>query len=95
MKTRERGGKAETIPGYTTEILCAKAKEYGIYIHSGSFTEEIPGETRAYNTSVIIDPDGKIISTYRKLHTFDVTLPDGTVCDESERIHPGDSIANR
>lgn len=86
------GGQAETIPGYTTEKLMAKAKQHGIFIHSGSFAEFIPGEARAYNTSVIIDPAGVIIAKYRKLHTFDVTLPDGTVCDESTRIHPGDKI---
>lgn len=86
------GGGHETIPGYTTEILMAKAKEHGIYIHSGSFCEYIPGEERGYNTSVIIDPEGNIISTYRKLHTFDITMPDGTVADESARIRPGDDI---
>ncbi|MBR6114426.1 MAG: carbon-nitrogen hydrolase family protein [Oscillospiraceae bacterium] len=86
------GGGHEPIPGYTTEKLMAKAREHGIYIHSGSFAEEIPGETRAYNTSVIIDPNGEIIATYRKLHTFDVTLPDGSVQDESARIRPGDEI---
>ena len=86
------GGGHETIPGYTTEILMAKAREHGIYIHSGSFCEKIPGGEKAYNTSVIIDPEGEIIARYRKLHTFDVTLPDGTVCDESARVHPGDEI---
>jgi len=86
------GGKHEQIPGYTTEKLMAKAKEHGIYIHSGSFCEEIPGEERAYNTTVMINPQGEIIAKYHKLHTFDVTLPDGTVCDESARIHPGDEI---
>ena len=45
------GGGAESVPGYTTEILSAKAKEYGIYIHSGSFSEVIPGEERFFNTS--------------------------------------------
>lgn len=86
------GGAGETIPGYTTDLLAAKAREHGLYVHSGSFCELIPGETRAYNTSVIIDPKGKVISTYRKLHTFDVTLPDGTICDESARVHPGTEI---
>ena len=86
------GGKHEQIPGYTTEKLMAKAKEHGIYIHSGSFCEEIPGEERAYNTTVMINPQGEIIAKYHKLHTFDVTLPDGTVCDESARMHPGDEI---
>ncbi len=86
------GGGHEDIPGYTTEKLAAKAKEHGIYIHSGSFAENIPGEERAYNTSVIINPNGEIIAKYHKIHTFDVTLPDGTVADESARIHPGDEI---
>ena len=40
----------------------------------------------------MINPQGEIIAKYHKLHTFDVTLPDGTVCDESARIHPGDEI---
>lgn len=86
------GGKHEPVPGYTTSILMEKAKEHHIYIHSGSFCEEIEDEERAYNTSVIINPDGEIIAKYRKLHTFDVTLPDGTVCDESARVRPGDGI---
>lgn len=86
------GGGAETIPGYTTEILIQKAMEHKMYIHSGSFAEFIPGEERAYNTTVFISPNGEIIAKYRKLHTFDVTLPDGTVCDESARIKPGDEI---
>ena len=86
------GGAAETVPGYTTERLAAKAKEHGIYIHSGSFSESIPGEDRAYNTSVIIAPDGEIIARYSKLHTFDVTLPDGSVQCESAKIRPGEGI---
>ena len=86
------GGGHEPIPGYTTQLLMEKAKEHGIYIHSGSFMEKIPEEERAYNTSVLIDPEGQIIAHYRKLHTFDVTLPDGTVCDESARVRPGDRI---
>lgn len=86
------GGGHEPIPGYTTQLLMDKAKEHGIYIHSGSFCEKNPEEERAYNTSVLIDPEGQIIAHYRKLHTFDVTLPDGTVCDESSRVHPGDKI---
>ena len=86
------GGGAEPVPGYTTDLLSAKAKEHGIYIHSGSFSEVIPGEERFFNTSVIIDPEGEIIARYSKLHTFDVTLPDGSVQRESARIRPGGGI---
>ena len=87
------GGGAESVPGYTTGLLAAKAKEHGIYIHSGSFSEMIPGEDRSYNSSVIIDPEGAIIAHYSKLHTFDVTLPDGSVQRESARIRPGEGIS--
>ena len=86
------GGGYENIPGYTTEILMAKAKEHKMYIHSGSFCKAVEGENRAYNTSVIIDPEGKIIGEYHKLHPFDITMPDGTVNKESDRIRPGDEI---
>ena len=86
------GGGRETVPGYTTERLMAKAREHGLYIHSGSFYELLPGEQRAANCSVLIDPEGRIIAKYRKVHVFDGVLSDGTVCTESDRIRPGDSV---
>lgn len=39
------GGGREEIPGYTTERLCAKAKEHGIYIQGGSITQALPGKS--------------------------------------------------
>ena len=86
------GGQAESIPGYSTEILAAKAREHGIFVHCGSLREAIPGETRSYNTTVLLNPLGEVAATYRKLHTFDVSLADGTVANESERIKPGKEI---
>ena len=86
------GGGRGPVPGYSTEPLMEKAKEKGIFIHGGSITEEIPGERRAYNTSVLIGPDGRILSEYRKLHTFDITLADGKAFRESDRVCPGESM---
>lgn len=86
------GGGKESIPGYTTELLCEKAKEHGIYIHGGSITEEIPGERRSRNTSVLISPEGEILAEYRKMHMFDITLADGTPFNESDRVEPGTEI---
>lgn len=87
------GGQHESVPGYSTEILARKARQHGIFVHCGSLAEAIPaGDGRAYNTTVMLDDKGAIIATYRKLHTFDVTLPDGTVYNESARIKPGSEI---
>lgn len=90
-RVREEDGP-EPIPGLTTDLLREKAREHGIFIHGGSFAEVKPGDERSFNTTVMIDPQGAIIAKYSKMHTFDVTLPDGTVCDESARIFPGDRI---
>lgn len=86
------GGGYEPIPGFSTEPLMRQAKARGVFIHCGSVEEAIPGDERGYNTSVLIDTEGRIVATYRKLHTFDVTLPDGSVQKESSRIKPGSDI---
>ena len=86
------GEEPEPIPGPTAELLMEKARQYKVHIHGGSFSELNPEGGRPFNTTVMIDAHGAIVACYRKLHTFDVTLPDGTVCRESARVHPGDEI---
>jgi len=44
-----------------------------------------------YNTSALISPGGQIAATYRKLHLFDVDIPDGARYRESEQVAPGDA----
>jgi predicted amidohydrolase len=88
------GGADEAIPGYSTDILARKARQHGMFIHCGSIREENPGDKRFFNTSVVLDKTGQVIAKYRKLHTFDVTLPDGTVFNESERVKAGSNIVS-
>ncbi len=87
----------ETVPGYSTEILMAKAKEHGIFINCGTIKEvaEEGAEDgdKPYNTSVLINDKGEIISKYRKLHLFDVILGDVATL-ESSRNRPGKEIVN-
>lgn len=87
-----QGGGKESVPGHTTDILCKKAKEHRVYIHGGSITEEIPGERGSRNVSVFISSEGQILSAYRKLHMFDITLADGTPFNESDKVKPGEEI---
>ncbi len=82
----------ECIPGNTTNLLAQKAYNYNVYIHGGSIHEHIEGDDRAYNTSIIMSPDDEVIARYRKLHTFDAVLSDGTTSEESTRILPGDDV---
>lgn len=46
-------------------------------------------EGKAVNRQILIDPEGKIISRYDKIHMFDVDLPGGESHRESDRICAG------
>lgn len=83
---------AEAIPGPTTELLAAKAREHHIWIHGGSISEVNPDGPRTYNTTVLVNPQGEIVARYSKLHNFDMTLPDGSSVRESDRKEPGKEV---
>lgn len=83
---------AEPVPGPLTDRLGAKARQHGIYLHAGSILERVEGEPRLFNTSVVFDPAGDLIATYRKIHLFDVDLDGDTSYRESDSIAPGDEI---
>lgn len=82
---------AEPIPGPTIEQLADRARRHGIWVHGGSIPERIPGEERYCNTSVVLDPAGRIVARYRKIHLFDVEAG-GRVYRESAAVAPGDEV---
>ena len=47
------------------------------------------GSDKAANRAVLIDAEGQIVSTYDKLHMFDVDLPNGDRYRESSLYEPG------
>ncbi|CAB4479034.1 unnamed protein product [Rhizophagus irregularis] len=49
---------------------------------------------RIYNTHLLIDSQGSIIETYRKLHLFDINIKDGPIHLESESTIRGEKICN-
>ena len=58
---------AEPVPGYTVDKLGAIAKENGIYVVA-SILER--ADDKIYNTAVLIDPGGELLTKYRKMHLF-------------------------
>ena len=54
--------------GLTTPLFdAARALGIGFYLGYAELTEE-RGETRHYNTSILVDPAGDIVGRYRKIH---------------------------
>jgi predicted amidohydrolase len=83
---------AEPIPGPTSQWLSGVAEELGIYLLGGSILEAIPGATKAYNTSLLFGPQGRLLARYRKIHLFDVDLKEGVSTRESDTRAPGDQV---
>jgi predicted amidohydrolase len=59
---------AETESGPTVRMCAAVAKDLGAYVHVGSIVERAGGAL--CNTSVLVDPQGKVAHRYSKLHVF-------------------------
>ncbi|MDH3747065.1 MAG: carbon-nitrogen hydrolase family protein [Gammaproteobacteria bacterium] len=75
-------------------FLADAAKRHGLWIIGGSIPLTSPDEKRVYGACVVINSDGDASAIYRKIHLFDVDLPD---CDESYResnsMYPGNETA--
>jgi deaminated glutathione amidase len=80
---------AAELPGPMTEPFAALARKAGAWILLGSLAERSGDPRRPYNTSVLLDPRGRIAATYRKRHLFDVSIDDGPSDRESARTTPG------
>jgi len=83
---------AETIPGPTVNMLCTKAKESHVYVLGGSLAERVNKAEKVFNTSVLIDPSGRILAKYRKIHLFDVEIGQQLVLKESDIFEYGDKL---
>ena len=73
---------AEPVPGPTSTMLCALAKELAVHL-AGSLFERCPSGA-FHNTSILIAPNGRIVGQYRKMH-----IPDDPGFYEKHYFTPG------
>jgi predicted amidohydrolase len=60
-----------------------------VWLAAGSFVE-LQGAER-FNTAPLVDPEGRLRATYRKVHLFDVEVP-GAGVHESDVFTPGAEV---
>lgn len=75
---------AEPIPGPTSQRIAAVAKKTGMTIITSLFEKRAPGVY--HNTTIILDEQGEIAGTYRKMH-----IPDDPLFYEKYYFTPGDT----
>ena len=81
--------KPEGVDGEFAEFFAAAARELGIWVHAGSFHEAGPDDHRTFNTSLIFDPRGSLVASYRKIHLYDVEIAGRVSYQESRSVAPG------
>ena len=74
---------AEPIPGPSTKLFGEIARQLGVVIVTSLFEKRAPG--LYHNTAVVIERDGTIAGTYRKMH-----IPDDPAYYEKFYFTPGD-----
>ena len=79
----DRFDMAETIPGPSTDLLCATALECNVVIVASLFEKRAAG--MYHNTAVVLEKNGSIAGKYRKMH-----IPDDPAYYEKFYFTPGD-----
>ncbi len=74
----------------TLKAISEAAEKFNIYIVAGSIPELKEG--KLYNSSFILDRNGEIIGSHRKMHLFDIDIPGKIIFKESENLSAGNQI---
>ncbi len=91
-REEDRIAGAEPIDGPTISAVRDAARRRSIHVIAGSIPERIPIPGKTGNTCVLVAPDGEIAGVYRKIHLFDVEIPDGARYAESKTVEPGHEV---
>jgi len=86
----QRLAGAEPLEGPTLGAVRELARRRRIWVVAGSVSEKVDAPGKTANTSVLVSDEGAIAASYRKIHLFDVNIPDGARYAESESVLPGD-----
>jgi predicted amidohydrolase len=68
--------------------FASAARSHAAWLLIGSIGVK-SSDGRTFNRSILLDPSGRIVARYDKLHLFDVDLGDGKIYRESATIAPG------
>ncbi len=74
----------------TLKSISKAAKDSNMYVIAGSIPE-LDGD-ELYNSSFIFNRNGEVIGSHRKMHLFDIDIPEKISFKESDIISPGNQI---
>ena len=92
-KDEDRLSQADEIALKTEKFLKKMARRFQVTLLGGGFPVPVEGDPgKAYNTALLVDPNGIELARYQKVHLFDVDLPDGNTYQESSTVMAGKDL---
>lgn len=74
----------------TLKAVSEAAKKSNVYVVAGSIPELDSGNL--YNSSFVFNKNGEIMGCHRKMHLFDIDIPDKICFKESATLNAGSQI---
>ncbi len=86
--------KPEPVDGEFATVLSDAARRLSMWVVGGSFHEIGPDTAHTFNTTLVFDRTGSLAAAYRKIHLFDIDIPDRPDVSyrESRRVAPGTDV---
>jgi predicted amidohydrolase len=92
-KEEDKLHQADEIALKSEKFLKTVAQRFQVTLLGGGFPVPVPEHAdKAYNTSILVDPNGVELLRYHKVHLFDVDVPDGNTYRESSTVMAGGSL---
>lgn len=89
----DKVAQAAEIAQKAEKFLKTMAQRFQIYILGGGYPVPVPEDnSKAYNTAILVDPNGQELAYYQKVHLFDVDVPDGNTYRESSTVMAGSNL---
>jgi predicted amidohydrolase len=79
----------EERPGPILAALREMARADHVWVIGGGMPEAAAAKDMVHNTAIVVDPEGRLAARYRKIHLFDVKIPDGATYEESRTVEAG------
>ncbi|MEB3218772.1 MAG: carbon-nitrogen hydrolase family protein [Nostocales cyanobacterium 94392] len=89
---KDKLAQAEVIAQKTQVFLKTMAQRYQVNLIGGGFPVPADENDKVYNTASLIDANGEELLCYRKIHLFDVNVPDGNTYRESSTVMAGKEL---
>ncbi|CAK0752414.1 hypothetical protein CVIRNUC_002144 [Coccomyxa viridis] len=93
LDQRETVAAGQPLDGSAMARFRDLARSTNIWLSLGGFQETGPDPEHIYNTHVVLDGQGQIVASYRKVHLFNVEVHNGPVLMEARSTAPGTELA--